>query len=394
MIAFIIAPFFIALLIYVYISALKHFDEFDFKAIIIIKIVFALLLFGGAICILSGFFMPSHIECKRALTKIGYYWLGTILYFYISLIIAIVIRQILWLVFRKKNYNLKLVRKLTLAFVVLFTSIMSVYGTINAHNLHITNYEVEVNKKSNIDELNIVLIADLHLGYNISYNQIEDMVNKINDLNPDVVLLAGDIFDNQYEAIDRVDEVASLLNSINSKYGKYAVYGNHDSQEKIFVGFRLNYDDSSIQVSDEMNDFIRDSGFELLYDSYELIEDSIYIYGRPDKFKPNCGNDTRIDASDITLNLDLNKTIICLDHEPGELEELAKAGVDLDLSGHTHNGQIWPGTLLINKFWDNAYGLLRVDDMTSIVTSGVGLYGTNMRTGCFSEIVNIKLKFN
>ena len=72
----------------------------------------------------------------------------------------------------------------------------------------------------------------------------------------------------------------------------------------------------------------------------------------------------------------------------------ADAGVDLDLSGHTHNGQFWPGTITINLAWDNAYGLLKVDNMTSIVTSGVGLFGLNMRTGCFPEIVNININFN
>ena len=119
----------------------------------------------------------------------------------------------------------------------------------------------------------------------------------------------------------------------------------------------------------------------------------MYIYGRPDGGKINFGNKERIAASDITKNLDKTKTIICVDHEPGELKELANAGVDIDLSGHTHNGQIWPGTLTIKLFWDNAYGLKKIDNMTSIVTSGVGLFGLNMRTGCFPEIVNINLKF-
>ena len=85
--------------------------------------------------------------------------------------------------------------------------------------------------------------------------------------------------------------------------------------------------------------------------------------------------------------------MICVDHQPSELQEKADAGVDLDLCGHTHDGQIFPGNLTINLFWDNAYGLLKVDDMYSIVTSGVGVWGSAMRVGTDGEIAVVNVNF-
>lgn len=396
MLAFVFAPFFIALLVFIYIKALKHVKNYKSRLLKVVLVIFGLLLFSGIICILAGFLLPDSAITKRVFTEIGYYWFGFVLYLFISLGIALLCRHMIWLFARKRGYNSKIARIFTVIFVIVFTSVMSVYGIVNAHKLRITNYEVTVDKQASMDNLNVVLIADLHLGYNVGVNEIQDMADKINSLNPDVVVLAGDIFDNEYEAIEDPEKIIEILNSIKSKYGKYAIYGNHDIEEKILMGFTFHItkeEKTKVQADERMNKFVEDSGFVFLYDDYVLINNDVYIYGRPDAKKINFGNDTRVSATDITKDLDKTKTIICLDHQPGELQELANAGVDLDLSGHTHNGQVWPGTITINLAWDNAYGLLKVDNMTSIVTSGVGLFGPNMRTGCFPEIVNIEISF-
>lgn len=394
MLAFIIAPFIIALLIIVFINSLKYLKAYKIKGLKFIEYIYGTVLFGGVFCVAAGFILNNGTYLKRLFTKLGYYWFGIFLYFFIGLAIALICRLIIWLLIRNKKYNILIARSFTIIFVLLFSISMSIYGINNAHKLRITNYEVASNKQSKLDNLNIVLIADLHLGYNVGLKEMEDMANKINDLNPDVVILAGDIFDNEYEAIENPEKIIQTLNGINAKYGKYATYGNHDTQEKLFMGFSLNWSKKDEAIADErMNKFIKDSGFDLLYDSYITIEDDIYVYGRPDAHKINLGNSNRKEPTEITEGLDLNKTIICVDHEPSQLDDLAKAGVDLDLSGHTHNGQFWPGTISIKFIWKNAYGMKQFNNMTSIVTSGVGLYGFNMRTGCYPEIVNINLKF-
>lgn len=395
MLALIIAPFLIALLIYTFICIFKYLEIFNLNNKLV-KALIGVVLFGGLVCIVVGFVLDGSNSLKRVFTKIGYYWLGVIIYLYIGIAITLLCRIIVWTFRRNKKYSLLLARKITVVFVAVFTVLMCIYGVVNAHKLRITNYEVTVDKQSNIDELKIVLIADLHLGYNVGIKEIQDMVEKINSLNPDVVVVAGDIFDNEYDAIEKPQEMIEILKSIKTKYGTYATYGNHDIQEKIVAGFTFEWTKEAkakVTADERMNQFVKDAGFKFLYDSYDLIEDSVYIYGRPDASKINFNNLTRTEASQITKDLDKNKTIICVDHQPKQLQELANAGVDLDLSGHTHNGQFWPGTISINWFWKNAYGLKQIDNMTSIVTSGVGLFGFNMRTGCYPEIVNINLRF-
>lgn len=397
MIAFIIALFFIALLTFIIYRSINYLHLYCGKWTKFIVFGFSILLYGGIVDIVIAFLLPASSQLKRLLTRIGYNWLGVIIYFFVALVISIVIRNVIWLISNKDKYNKTIAKNITAVFVVLFTSIMSIYGYNNAHNLHITNYEVSIDKKCNLDKLNVVLLADLHIGYNVGLVEIQDMVDKVNSCNPDVVVIAGDVFDNEYEAIEEPDKMIEILRGMNSKYGTYVTYGNHDIQEKILVGFTFNWSKEAkakVQADERMNDFIEQCGFKFLYDDYAIIEDSIYVYGRPDKTKINFGNYERVCAKDVTKDLDKSLPIIVLDHQPAELNELANAGVDLDLCGHTHNGQIWPGTISIKWLWDNAYGLKDIDNMTSIVTSGVGLFGPNMRTGCIAEICDINISFN
>ena len=114
------------------------------------------------------------------------------------------------------------------------------------------------------------------------------------------------------------------------------------------------------------------AGITLLRDESVMIADEIVLYGRPDAKKPGRGITVRRTPGEITSGLDLSKPIFVIDHEPGELQELADAGADLDLCGHTHDGQMFPGNILTAMMWENACGYLKKDDMHSIVTSGSG----------------------
>lgn len=398
MIALFLAPLYLGLLILIFIKSIKYFKHRKKVTATFFTCLSALVLIVTPLTIAVGFLLPSG-NLKRVFTVIGNYWLGISLYLLISVGICDLFR-LLFKKILKDKYNDFLAKNISNVIVVIFTICMSLYGIFNAHNLKVTYYDVNSNKQSAVSDLNIVLISDLHLGYNIGVNEMTNMVNKINALNPDIVLLAGDVFDNEFEAIDKPKEIENILKGISSKYGKFAVYGNHDIEEKILCGFTFSSGEKKKEAlsTKQMDDFIENSGFEVLYDNYIKInnekgETITYVYGRPDYEKPNFGNITRLNPEQIMYGMNSENYIICLDHEPRELNELAKAGVDLDLNGHTHNGQIWPGTLTIKLFWDNAYGMLQVDNMVDIVTSGVGLFGPNMRTGCVAEIANIFVHF-
>ena len=199
----------------------------------------------------------------------------------------------------------------------------------------------------------MVLIADLHLGYNIGCRQMEQLVEKINAQDPDLVVVAGDIFDNEYEALEDPDRLAEMLRGIQSIYGVYACYGNHDILEKILAGFTFGGKEKK-ESSVKMDEFLEKAGITLLRDEYVLIDDSFYLYGRPDYERPGRGIDERKSAQEITADMDLSLPVLVIDHEPGELQELADAGVDADLCGHTHDGQLFPGNLTIKLMWENA----------------------------------------
>ena len=173
----------------------------------------------------------------------------------------------------------------------------------------------------------------------------------------------------------------------------YACYGNHDIQEKILAGFTFG-GRAKKQSSVEMDEFLEKAGFTLLRDEYVLIENAFYLYGRPDYERPGRGIEERKTAQEITDNMDLSLPVLMIDHEPRELQELADAGVDADLCGHTHDGQLFPGNITIKFLWENACGYLKKDNMHNIVTSGVGLFGPNMRVGTKSEICDIVMHFN
>lgn len=381
------------LLIFIFYKQVRYINKY-FRGSKLLIALSAIYLLISPLSIPAAFFSPRGTLLRRILSNIGNYWMGFNLHFVLAMGVCFLIRLIVKLV-KKDKYNLRLAQKITNVAVVSFTILMSVYGIVNAQNLKVTMYDVTVDKSSKQDELNVVLIADLHLGYSVGVKQMERMVNKINELQPDVVVVAGDIFDNEFSAIYNPVRLAEILRGINSKYGVYAVYGNHDIEEDILCGFTFSDDDvTQVTSIKEMDDFIENCGFTFLYDEAILINDDFYIYGRPDEERPNFGNDSRLEAEKITEGLDLSKLIICVDHEPHDQKKLSAAGVDVDLNGHTHAGQLFPGNIIINFFWDIAYGYKNFDGMHNIVTSGVGLFGPNMRTFTKAEIAQVKIHLN
>lgn len=381
------------LLIFIFYKQVRYINKY-FRGNKLLIALSAIYLLISPLSIPAAFFSPRGTLLRRILSNIGNYWMGFNLHFVLAMGVCFLIRLIVKLV-KKDKYNLRLAQKITNVAVVSFTILMSVYGIVNAQNLKVTTYDVTVDKSSKQDELNVVLIADLHLGYSVGVKQMERMVNKINELQPDVVVVAGDIFDNEFSAIYNPVRLAEILRGINSKYGVYAVYGNHDIEEDILCGFTFSDDDvTQVTSIKEMDDFIENCGFTFLYDEAILINDDFYIYGRPDEERPNFGNDSRLEAEKITEGLDLSKLIICVDHEPHDQKKLSAAGVDVDLNGHTHAGQLFPGNIIINFFWDIAYGYKNFDGMHNIVTSGVGLFGPNMRTFTKAEIAQVKIHLN
>ena len=396
MLALILSPFYVAIIYWVcrrwykFISALNIKNKrLDFWLKHFSWSMFLLTIFIGL-----AFILPEDNFLRRPLFKIGAYWLGISLYLILYVALIDLLRWIYSKVFKDK-YNDFYARLICTLLIIVLTGVTSIYGIINAKIVRTTEYEITINKDGgNFKEMTIAMFGDPQFGYNIGEYHLKQAVDIINKNDVDIVCVVGDIFDNQYSAIKHPDKLIDLFNQIKSKYGMYAVLGNHDVEEPILCGFTFNDDDLENKLaSKEMLDFIKKSGMVLLYDENVIINDSINLYGRADQERPNLGNITRKESGDIFKEVDTTKPLFVLDHEPREYDELEKAGVDLMMAGHTHDGQLWPTKIATDIIWENAYGLWVKNAFHAITTSGLGLFGPNMRVGTIAEVCIIHVKF-
>ncbi|MGN0613755.1 MAG: metallophosphoesterase [Porcipelethomonas sp.] len=342
---------------------------------------------------IAYFLPPSGV--KQLFSRISNYYLG----FLINLSMVILISHIIALILKlcrliTKDFFKSGKTKFMAGWICAVVSIsFSVYGFVNANRIYTTLYDVSVAKTG--EDMKIVLIADTHLGYSLGVRNMKKMVRKINELEPDLVCFAGDIFDNEFDALDDPEGIRQAFLSIESTYGIYACWGNHDIKEKLFGGFTVS-SDSEPEHDQRMREFLEESGINLLEDETTVIDDRFTIIGRLDLSKPGTEDNQRKDISEFEF--DKSKLVIDIDHEPKELQETADAGVDLDLCGHTHNGQFFPLTLGMSFIWENPAGYIQKTGkdgniMHNIVTEGVGVYGPFMRTFTHSEIVEINVHF-
>lgn len=396
MLALILSPFYVAIIYWVcrrwykFISALNIKNKrLDFWLKHFSWSMFLLTIFIGL-----AFILPEDNFLRRPLFKIGAYWLGISLYLILYVALIDLLRWIYSKVFKDK-YNDFYARTICALLIIVLTGVTSIYGIINAKIVRTTEYEITINKDGgNFKEMTIAMFGDPQFGYNIGEYHLKQAVDIINKNDVDIVCVVGDIFDNQYSAIKNPDKLIDLFNQIKSKYGMYAVLGNHDVEEPILCGFTFNDDDFENKLaSKEMLDFIRKSGMVLLYDENVIINNSVNLYGRADQERPNLGNITRKESGDLFKEVDVSKPIMVLDHEPREYDELEKTGVDLMMAGHTHDGQLWPAKIGTDLVWENPYGLWVKNAFHAITTSGLGLFGPNMRVGTIAEVCIIHVKF-
>lgn len=394
MTAFLLAPFYILVNVYVvrwmirWMGACSHiFQSAVFRAVFII---FYILI---ASSLLTGFLINKPEFLHRILKNTGNYFLGTFLYIILVIVVVDLVRLILKYVFHARFLEFRSTFVITGFVCMALIILISFYGILHVGTIKVTPYEVTVNKKvKDMDSLKIVLLADTHFGYSINCRHAQKMVEKINAQDPDIVCIAGDIFDNDYDAISDPEGVCNALKSIKSRYGVYACWGNHDLDEPILAGFTFGGKKKD-QADPRMEQLLRDANIHLLTDEAELIDDKFYVVGRNDSSRTHKLGGQRLSPAQLTKDLDLDKPVIFIDHQPKQLQETADAGADLDLCGHTHDGQIFPGNLFIHLFWENSFGYLKKDKMHNIVTSGVGVWGPDMRVGTNCEICPITVHF-
>ncbi|MBE0711431.1 MAG: metallophosphoesterase [Candidatus Aminicenantes bacterium] len=251
-------------------------------------------------------------------------------------------------------------------------------GAYNAVRPRTVELSLSIPKKAGtIDHLTIVLASDLHLGTLVGKSRLEKIVDRVNALAPDIVLMPGDLVDETVTA-EIEAEFSAVMRRIRAPLGVFAVPGNHE----FYSGLERNLA------------CIRACGIKVLEDEAVGVAGAFVLVGRrdPSSLAPL---EPRLPIRDILdkQGFDDRLSVILLDHQPAHLEEANRAGVDLQLSGHTHAGQLFPLDLINRMVWELNWGYLRKGDTQYYVTSGVGTWGPPVRTGSRPEIVRIHLTF-
>ena len=336
----------------------------------------SLCLWFGLAIFLSSFFLQNWIYQHRTLTILIKYsssfYIGIVIY---SSLLFIMVDFIGYL-----GSFLRIPRKIKTCFFKIYADglivpilavLITLYAFYNAVDYKITTYEISINKSSSIFSLDAVMISDLHVGTSIGKNEIEEIKTMIEKLSPQALFICGDIFDHSSNE-EIMKFAAEKLGSIKTDYGIYFVTGNHEYYLKNMQK-NLSY--------------FNNTGIKVLQDEMVPIKD-IYLVGRKDIH----AND-RTPLSEILDGADKNRPIIILDHQPNTIDESIENGADLQLSGHTHNGQLFPFSYIVRLVNHSHYGIVESGSFNAVVSSGIGTWMFPIRTGSHSEIVRIKIKF-
>lgn len=328
-------------------------------------------------------FLPINPGIKKFFVWFNFCFVGVVLYFLVFFLLSDVVMfigKLIKIIPAPVPQNFVMITGcIVISCVILITS----YGIFNGKQLKQVSYAVEIKKETSLDELNVVLISDTHLGHMNSEKWLSKIVDSINALEPDVVVIAGDIFNDNFNAVQKPEESIRMLQRIKSAYGVYAVFGNHDGGDT----YR------------QMLNFLERGNVRLLQDEYVVIEDKFIVLGRTESSPIGIQDVKRKELADVLAEINTNANIrtmpiIVMDHNPANIGEYGNE-IDLIVAGHTHRGQVFPGNLLTNRIYEANYGHYQrnINSPHVVVTSGAGVWGPPLRIGTNNEVVNIKVEF-
>lgn len=347
------------------------FPKISSKVYMISSVVATLIMAVG----FARSMLPIQKTVKTLLGEISAYWMGVFVYLLLFFVVAdvlLIIGKWIKLVPSPMPQGVRLCSGVLVMIGALATVTV---GFVNANKIQHVSYEVQLSETMQTDGMKIVMISDLHLGSVRSEARLLQIVEEINLQKPDVVCMAGDIFDSDYQAINHPKKAIETLLKIEATHGVYACLGNHDAGETI----------------DDMIEFLEKCEIKLLDDTYDIIDNQYILVGRLDG-RPIGGQSekSRQEWEVLKQELDKELPIIVLDHNPAHIEEYGK-DVDIILSGHTHKGQLFPINFITQMMYVVDYGHYQKDAESPhvIVSSGVGFWGMPMRVGSKSEIVSV-----
>ena len=332
------------------------------------------MVFGLLVLTILAVFVVSRIPGMGAygtLFLIDHYALGFLAY------VVIITNAVSLLLFALRLTHLiqfpvsRSVRLVSTALSMLLAVGLTVFGAVHAANIQIRRYHVRLGlEQAGMETIRLVLLSDIHLGYVIEEKHLANIVSAVNALKPDIICIAGDIFDGDITSLKNPGKLMGLFGKMESEYGVYACLGNHDAGD----GYQ------------QMLDFLDGAGVRVLMDEAVVIDRRFVLAGRRDSSPIGAHGDSRRKLEVLPDAGPLP------DHQPGNLDEYGSE-TDLILCGHTHQGQMFPFNLITNAVFDVDYGYYRANATAPqvIVTSGAGTWGPPLRVATDNEIAEIDL---
>lgn len=343
-----------------------------------VGIVIFLLL---TVLLTVGFFrtsLPISLGLSNALGVINGYYLGIFVY----LLLFFVLSDLVLLVLRLCKVIPKPLPHKTRAITVLLAVVVALstccYGWVHVNQIQVESYQVSLAPKKMEKEMKLVLLSDLHLGAAGWETRLEKVVAKVNEQQGELICIAGDIFDSNFNAMANPSRAKELLQSLSAPYGVYASLGNHDAGETF----------------PQMLAFLKECNITLLNDKAVTIDNRLVLAGRLDRSPiGGYGEYTRKSLGEVLEGMNTALPVIMMEHNPARGDTYTLNDADLILSGHTHKGQIFPANLFTNFIYTEDYGYYRESENHPhrIITSGAGIWGMPMRVGTNSEIVTVTL---
>lgn len=343
--------------IYIFIRALQTLSACSLT----VKILFSLLFWVAALALFIAIgardiALPAVV--MKCMFSIGSVWLVFTLYMTLMLLAGDVARLFV------PQFKYGFLCALAL------TSALLIYGHINYLNPKVITLDITLDKPITDGPIKIVAISDVHLGEGTGKRKMQRYAELINSQNPDLILIAGDLIDNSTTPLYR-EKMHEELSMLKAPMGIYMVAGNHEY----------------ISGIDRSAQFLTSTPITLLRDSMISLPNGVQIIGRDDR-----SNRRRHSLDDMVSKADSSRPIIVLDHQPYHLHKTDSLKVDLQISGHTHRGQVWPASLLTDNMYEQSHGYRKWSHTHIFVSSGLSLWGPPFRIGTNSDMAVISLK--
>lgn len=334
--------------------------------------------------LLSSFFVGKILEnisiniLSESLIRIGSVAAGFFVYALLAVLFFDILRGVNSIIpffptLITENYSQVKLLVGILSFIGVST--IMIIGFANTIHPKIKNLDLNIQKpKSALKELNIVAVSDIHLGTMVNHSKAKRLVKTIQNLNPDLILIGGDIIDDNVYVVKKAD-ILKHFKALKPKYGIYSCMGNHEYISRAYKEL----------------DYIENNGIIMLKDSSVTIQNLFCIIGRDDKEAATFGGEKRKSLNELTKDLDLELPVFLLDHQPFKLSETAEYPIDLQFSGHTHNGQFWPFNYITSMVFEKDWGYLKKGSTHFYVSSGYGTSVPPIRVGNNAEVVHIKI---